>query len=202
MRTKEEILDKLLKGPSTAGALASVLRIQKSAVRRHLEELQMEGSVSSSFKRNIVGRPAKFYYISVKGRENFQTQYDALLERLLTEMEEDSIDLLENYMEKSALYFARQMRKSISGKTSVDDLRGQLQAFGFSPLIKKSGGRTEIYSYNCPLLKLAQNHQEMICLGFHTNLLGRLLNSNKVQLKKSIALGDQFCLHTSGKSSA
>ncbi|MDQ3851372.1 MAG: ArsR family transcriptional regulator, partial [Thermoproteota archaeon] len=49
-KTKELILNLLLGGSKTAGEIANKLKIQKSAIRTHLESLQKEQSVRSYFK--------------------------------------------------------------------------------------------------------------------------------------------------------
>ena len=48
--TRQVILNLLLDGPKTAGQIADKLKIQKSAVRSHLETLRAERSIRSYFR--------------------------------------------------------------------------------------------------------------------------------------------------------
>jgi DNA-binding CsgD family transcriptional regulator len=53
--TKHRILELLLVGPKSAGEVADILHIQKSAARVHLESLQAEQNVKSRFKIERLG---------------------------------------------------------------------------------------------------------------------------------------------------
>jgi predicted ArsR family transcriptional regulator len=58
--TKSMILNLLLDSSKTAGEIADKLEIQKSAVRIHLESLQLEQVVRSYFRIERLGRPKKY----------------------------------------------------------------------------------------------------------------------------------------------
>ncbi|MDQ3807568.1 MAG: ArsR family transcriptional regulator, partial [Thermoproteota archaeon] len=81
--TKERILELLLGGSKGVGEIAERLRIQKSAVRVHLESLQSLGAVRSKFKIEKMGRPKKVYELAEKGRELFPRKYDLFLNLVL-----------------------------------------------------------------------------------------------------------------------
>ena len=85
--TKELILNLLLGGSKTAGEIADKLKIQKSAIRTHLESLQTEQSVRSYFKIERLGRPRKVYELTESGRELFPRKYDWILSLILKEIE-------------------------------------------------------------------------------------------------------------------
>ncbi|HKH85098.1 MAG TPA: ArsR family transcriptional regulator, partial [Nitrososphaera sp.] len=85
--TKDLILNLLLGGSKTAGEIADKLKIQKSAIRTHLESLQTEQSVRSYFKIERLGRPRKVYELTESGRELFPRKYDWILSLILKEIE-------------------------------------------------------------------------------------------------------------------
>jgi DeoR family transcriptional regulator, suf operon transcriptional repressor len=85
--TKEVILNLLLEGSKTAGEIAGELKIQKSAIRTHLESLQAEQSVRSYFKIEGLGRPRKVYELTERGRELFPRKYDLILSLILQKIE-------------------------------------------------------------------------------------------------------------------
>jgi DeoR family transcriptional regulator, suf operon transcriptional repressor len=69
--TKKIILNLLLDGSKTAGEIADKLKIQKSAIRSHLELLRAEQAIRSYFKVEGPGRPKNVYEITESGRELF-----------------------------------------------------------------------------------------------------------------------------------
>src|SRR5919197_5962326 len=85
--TKTTILNLLLEGSKTAGEIADKLKIQKSAIRSHLESLQVEQSVRSYFKIEGLGRPRKVYELTESGRELFPRKYDLILSLIRQESE-------------------------------------------------------------------------------------------------------------------
>jgi DeoR family transcriptional regulator, suf operon transcriptional repressor len=85
--TKTTILNLLLEGSKTAGEIADKLKIQKSAIRTHLESLQAEQSVRSYFKIEGLGRPRKIYELTESGRELFPRKYELVLSLVLQKIE-------------------------------------------------------------------------------------------------------------------
>ncbi|HKG89804.1 MAG TPA: ArsR family transcriptional regulator, partial [Nitrososphaeraceae archaeon] len=85
--TKMAILNLLLEGSKTAGEIADKLKIQKSAVRGHLELLRAEQAIRSYFRVQGLGRPSKVYEITESGRELFPRKYDLILSLILQSIE-------------------------------------------------------------------------------------------------------------------
>src|ERR671912_17371 len=83
MDTKRMILIMLHDGPISIGEIANRLKIQKSAIRTHLESLRAEQTIKSYFKMEGLGRPKKIYEITDKGRELFPRKYDLILSLIL-----------------------------------------------------------------------------------------------------------------------
>jgi DeoR family transcriptional regulator, suf operon transcriptional repressor len=81
--TKKIILNLLLDGSKTAGEIADKLKIQKSAIRTHLESLRAEQAIRSYFKVEGPGRPKNVYEITESGRELFPRKYDLILSLIL-----------------------------------------------------------------------------------------------------------------------
>lgn len=61
------------------------LKIQKSAIRAHLESLRAEQAIRSYFK--VEGRPRKIYELTESGRELIPRKYDLLLSLILQGIE-------------------------------------------------------------------------------------------------------------------
>ncbi|HEX5976582.1 MAG TPA: ArsR family transcriptional regulator [Nitrososphaeraceae archaeon] len=203
--TKELILNLLLEGSKTAGEIAGKLKIQKSAIRTHLESLQAEESVRSYFKIERLGRPRKVYELTESGRELFPRKYDLILSLILqkiesTEGHEYMKKIIESIADNIAHDIDEKIKKSSSSlEESVRILNSVSNELGFmSSFYKEDEDENSTYSIvsrNCIVHKIAIRHQDAICHGFHDRIIEKSLDGKinaKVQLKECIALGDKY----------
>ena len=208
--TKELILNLLLEGSKTAGEIADKLKIQKSAIRTHLESLQTEQSVKSYFKIERLGRPRKVYELTESGRELFfPRRYDLVLSLVLQEIEstkghEYMKKIVESIADNMSQDIREKIKKSSSSlEESIRILNSASNELGFmSSLYKEEddddNNTYSIVSNNCIVHKAAIRHQDAICHGFHDRLIQKSLDGKmgaKVQLKECIALGDKHSRH-------
>ena len=208
--TKELILNLLLGGSKTAGEIADKLKIQKSAIRTHLESLQTEQSVKSYFKIERLGRPRKVYELTESGRELFfPRRYNLILSLVLQEIEstkghEYMKKMMESIADNVAYDIREKIKKSSSSlEESIRILNSASNELGFmSSLYKEEddddNNTYSIVSNNCIVHKAAIRHQDAICHGFHDRLIQKSLDGKmgaKVQLKECIALGDKHSRH-------
>lgn len=207
--TKELILNLLLEGSKTAGEIADKLKIQKSAIRTHLESLQAEQSVISYFKIERLGRPRKVYELTESGRELFPRKYDLILSLILqkiesTEGHEYMKKIVESIADNMAHDIHDKIKKSSSSlEESVRILNSVSNEMGFMSSFYKeddnnSSSTYSIVSRNCIVHKIAIEHQDAICHGFHDRLIQKSLDGKinaKVELKECIALGDKYSRH-------
>ena len=207
--TKDLILNLLLGGSKTAGEIADKLKIQKSAIRTHLESLQAEQSVISYFKIERLGRPRKVYELTESGRELFPRKYDLILSLILqkiesTEGHEYMKKIVESIADNMAHGIHDKIKKSSSSlEESVRILNSVSNEMGFMSSFYKeddnnSSSTYSIVSRNCIVHKIAIEHQDAICHGFHDRLIQKSLDGKinaKVELKECIALGDKYSRH-------
>ncbi len=217
--TKELILNLLLEGSKTAGEIADKLKIQKSAIRTHLESLQTEQSVKSYFKIERLGRPRKVYELTESGRELFfPRRYDLVLSLVLQEIEstkghEYMKKIVESIADNVAYDIREKIKKSSSSlEESIRILNSASNELGFMSSLYKEEDEADddnnngssnsttysIISHNCIVHKAAIKHQDAICHGFHDRLIQKSLDGKinaKVQLKECIALGDKYSRH-------
>ena len=207
--TKDLILNLLLGGSKTAGEIADKLKIQKSAIRTHLESLQTEQSVRSYFKIERLGRPRKVYELTESGRELFPRKYDWILSLILKEIEsteghEYMKKIIESIADNIAHDIDEKIKKSSSSlEESVRILNSVSNEMGFMSSFYKeddnnSSSTYSIVSRNCIVHKIAIEHQDAICHGFHDRLIQKSLDGKinaKVELKECIALGDKYSRH-------
>src|ERR671925_181099 len=209
--TKQLILNLLLEGSKTAGEIADKLKIQKSAIRSHLESLQAEQSVKSYFKIEGLGRPRKVYELTESGRELFPRKYDLILSLILQEIEstkghEYMKKIIKSIADNMAHDIHEKIKKSSSSlEESIRILNSISNELGFMSSFYKeeeddddNSSTYSIISRNCIVHKIATKHQDVICHGFHDRIIQKSLDgklNTKVQLKECIALGDKYSRH-------
>jgi DeoR family suf operon transcriptional repressor len=205
--TKEKILELLLDGPKSSVEIADRLKIQKSAIRSHLESLQSEKAVNSHFKLNTerMGRPRRVYELTQLGRELFTRKYEEILSLVLKKIGETTgQDELRKIVESIADEIAEDLKHKIQRNGNFEEkmrLLNQLSdEMGFiSSLRKDEDGSFYITNKNCILHKIALKNQDIICHSLHDRIIKKSLegeNSDvKVELKDCIALGSNFSTH-------
>ena len=205
--TKEKILEMLLDGPKSSMEIADRLKIQKSAIRSHLESLQSEKAVTSHFKLNIerMGRPRRVYELTEGGRELFTRKYEEILSLVLKKISEtNGQEELRKIVESIADEIAEDLKHKIQRNDNFEEkiriLNQLTDEMGFiSSLRKDEDGSFYITSKNCILHKIALKNQDIICHSLHDRIIKKSLDGEnsdvKVELKDCIALGSNFSTH-------
>ncbi|MDP8906635.1 MAG: ArsR family transcriptional regulator [Thermoproteota archaeon] len=205
--TKWTILNLLLDGSKTAGEIADKLKIQKSAIRNHLESLRAEQAIRSYFKAECLGRPTKVYEITESGREMFPRKYDLLLSLVLQIIEaKEGHEYTKKIITSVADNIAQDIQDKIGdSSTSLEEslrtLNSASNEMGFMSSFYKEeedGSTYSIVSRNCIAHKVAFSNQDAVCHGFHGRIIQKALEgkiSPEVQLKECIALGDNYSRH-------
>jgi DeoR family transcriptional regulator, suf operon transcriptional repressor len=207
--TKKAILNLLLEGSKTAGEIANTLKMQKTAIRGHLESLRAEQAIRSYFEAKGPGRPKKVYEITESGRELFPRKYDLILSLILQSIEtaeghEYTKKIMRSVADNIAQDIQNRIKNSSAGlEESVSILNSASNEMGFmSSLYKEDDNTYSIISRNCIIHKVALSNQDVICHGFHDRLIQKALEGKmnpKVHLKECIALGDNYSRHVISK---
>ena len=113
--TKEDILQYLLKHPqATAQSLAEALGISPQAIRRHLKDLETEGSIEYRKVQIGMGRPQYLYHLSKQGRDRFPNRYNefavSFLDTLVETVGEQQVgEVLRKQWERKAEEYRQQV---------------------------------------------------------------------------------------------
>ena len=215
--TKRKIMELLLDRPRSAAEIAENLEIQKSAARVHLESLQAEYVVKSSFKSERLGRPRKVYELNEHGRELFPRKYELVLNHVLKKIaEQEGGERAREIIESVADVWAKDIRDRIEKNGSSGDLKGSLKVLnsvsnelGFASALSEGAdelaagrnsdaGTYSILSKNCILHRVAMENQDAICHGLHDMIIRNSLEGKSnvnVELKECMALGNAYCRH-------
>ncbi len=199
--SKTRILGLLASGGKPATELAAALRIQVSAARKHLESLERIGIVSQDFRIVGVGRPKKFYNLTERGKELFPRSYDTILSAVLGKLvQQEGEAYAESVMGEIAKDFTATMNGTESGSKHTGHVVKGLNRLGFQSTIQvDSSDNFRVTSRNCPLLKTASKHQDLVCKGLHETLLSQTLGGGHVDRTSWILSGDSHCEHVVSK---
>jgi DeoR family transcriptional regulator, suf operon transcriptional repressor len=196
-RTKSKILDELRAGDQSARDMAAYLQVQVSAARKHLERLKELGLVAERFVREGPGRPRKLYGLTETGRELFPRRYDAILNAVLAHIARDRGSEYAEYLLRNVASDAvKDMKLSgTRGRARLNRLIASLNELGFEATAQTRESARTITSRNCPILRVAQAHREVVCRGFHAELIQRAIGAATVRRGKWIVDGDPVCTH-------
>ena len=196
--TRTRIVKQLSQGPRTAVQLAASLGIQVSAARKHLERLRAMGIAVPRFEKAGPGRPKKLYRLTDDGRELFPRHYDAVLNALVTEIARDQGEpAAERTLHRVAKGFAvSAVQEPGHDRAHLRKLAEGLGELGFEPTLTEHEGTCTITSNNCPILRTARLHRELICAGLHAEIVRAGTGVSQVQRGKWIVDGDPVCTHT------
>ena len=190
-------------GPSTAGDLASRLRLTAAAVRRHLDHLQQDGAVEPAEQRahgsRGRGRPARLFRLTETGRDRFDQQYDDLAAQALR-------FLAETQGEEAVLAFARRRVAFIErdyarvaaedpALTPAEALARVFTDEGYAASVRPLSIAAEhppeqLCQQHCPVAHVAHEFPQL-CEA-ETEAIGRVLGTH-VQRLATIAHGDGVC---------
>lgn len=196
--TRTRIVKELTQGPRTAVQLSASLRIQVSAARKHLERLRSVGLVEVRFERAGPGRPKKFYRLTDDGQELFPRHYDTVLNALVAQIVRDQGEpAAERTLHRVAKGFAASaVPEPGADRTHLRRLEDGLKELGFEPTLAEHGQECTITSHNCPILRTARMHRELVCTGLHAEILRAATGAPGVHRGKWIVNGDPVCTHT------
>ncbi len=191
----------LEQGPCTAAALGERLGLTPAAIRRHLDAMQLDGSLVAveprpARGRRGRGRPAKLFALSDSGHAAMGTGYDAMATAALRYLGETGgagavasfararvADLESRYGQQLA---------EAPAATRPQALAEVLSADGYAATTRPSpaGGGTQICQHHCPVQHVAEQFPEFC--DAETAAFGRLLGTH-VQRLATIAHGDGVC---------
>ncbi|MET0820692.1 MAG: metalloregulator ArsR/SmtB family transcription factor [Aeromicrobium sp.] len=194
-RVSQTILEN---GPATAAELAEQLGLTPAAVRRHLDQLIVEGVVEARDQRITGqrgrGRPAKVFVITDAGRDGFEHAYDKLAVGALRYLADTGGDA-------AVMDFARHRLVDLESRyrplLELADpaqrpavLAEALTADGFAASVSTTPAGAQICQHHCPVAHVAEEFPQM-CEA-EAEMFARLLGSH-VQRLATIAHGDGVC---------
>lgn len=193
---QERLLSMLRPGPLDAQGMADRLRVDPSAIRRHLATLEAMGLVTS---RDVVhgrGRPRKVYELTPAGQEQGPRNYPLLLAMLMRKVSErhGRRELLRQ-LESIARDLAGPASKAESARVRLDLLLAEYRRLGFEAEVQKESGEAILVQRNCPFLATAKDDPEAMCVHLDEGIMREALPGHRVTLLDSMAKGAPLCRH-------
>jgi predicted ArsR family transcriptional regulator len=200
-RTRDRVAQLLLEsGPATAVTLAARLRLTPAAVRRHLDAMVAEGTVTEGPARAIRGRtrgrgrPARVFTLSPVGRSAFPHAYDDIATAALRFLAESGgAQAVTAFAERTIGALEGRYRPVVDSAAPgqrVEALAEALSADGYAASAESAGSGVQLCQHHCPVQQVAQQFPQL-CEA-ETAVFGRLLGSH-VQRLATLAHGDGVC---------
>ena len=190
--------------------LASIMKISRMAVHKHLTILQKRGLVESMEARGHVGRPRMVYQLTSQSKTVFPKSYSAIathaLDFIERNMGKEAIEkvLRERQSELFDQYYKRlnnlDFDKRVKELAKIRDEEGYMaeskkitskgNSSNNSANASEQTGKHVLLEYNCPIIHIAEKHWEACSV--ETELFEKLLDA-KIETTHRAAKGDLIC---------
>jgi predicted ArsR family transcriptional regulator len=188
----------LQNGPSTAADLARLLDLTPAAVRRHLDHLVEEGTVSAAEQRVYGtrgrGRPARVFKLTESGRDGLDHQYDDLaVDALRFLAETQGEDAVVAFARRRVAFIERDYAEVSTARpdlTPAEALAEVLTQGGYAAGVRQIPIGDQLCQQHCPVAHVATEFPQL-CEA-ETEAIGKVLGRH-VQRLATIAHGDGVC---------
>lgn len=193
--TRQRVVHLILhNGPQTAKMLAESLSLTPAAVRRHLNALIEDGTLTSREERIYGprgrGRPSQVFVLTDAGRAEFQHDYDKLALMALKRLGAEQLEGLAQERVAVIEQHFHAARESDPDRPAIDLLIDALGVENYAAGLRPVRSGDQIVQFHCPVADVAAEYP--ILCEIETELFGRLLGSH-VQRLATIAHGDGVC---------
>jgi DeoR family suf operon transcriptional repressor len=180
--------------PVTAKELSAVFGVSANAVRRHLKELELDGSVVYVREQRGVGAPAYVYRLTSRGEALFPHRYEEALQELLQHIEERA-----GRGEVSRMFADQFTARAKRLKTELADQPVEVRLQRLVRMLSEDGymaewdtkdGALRLAEHNCAIRAVAERYPE-VCAAerrFLTEVL-----SAQVERRTHITEGSNAC---------
>lgn len=203
--TRKSIMINLLSKDTNSVDLAKKIGINESAIRRHLETLEKEGLVYSTFERHKRGRPKKIFFLTAYGKTFFPRKNKTFLSLLVQNiMQRYGKEEMETLMSLIARDFVDLLvTKEIKGNLSsrLEQLIQLLNDYGFFASLSKRGNKYIIEYHNCVFGDLVPQFGVYLCK-IDENVVKKFAGDVNIKWLKRIAKGDKKCVQVILQSEA
>jgi predicted ArsR family transcriptional regulator len=188
-------------GPVTAAGLSARLGLTPAAVRRHLDNLLVDGMVEVRDTRPCGsrgrGRPARLFAMTDAGRSAFEHAYDDLAASALRYLAQVAgPEAVTSFARQQISELERRYRPVVEAATPDERVTALAQALSADGYAASAGGAPaaaggeQLCQHHCPVAHVAAEYPQL-CEA-ETEAFSRLLGT-PVQRLATIAHGDGIC---------
>jgi predicted ArsR family transcriptional regulator len=197
--TRERVRALLLAlGPSTAATLSEELGLSPAAVRKHLDALLADGTVTTREPRTSGlrgrGRPARLYALTDAGHATGPSSYDDVAVGALRYLAEVAgTGAVEAFAQQRVADLEQRHAAALAAvprEQRPAALASALSADGYAATTTEHGTGVQLCQHHCPVQHVAAEFPQLC--DAETAALGRLLDVH-VQRLATIAHGDGVC---------
>ncbi len=183
--------------PITAKELSVAFEVSTNAIRRHLKELELEGSIHYGREQRGMGAPAYVYRLTPRGEALFPNRYEEALKSLLQNIEdragrgEISRLFLEQFRERTERLKTELADQPVEAR--LQRLVRMLSEEGYMAEWNSRGGDIRLAEHNCAIRGVAEKYPE-VCAAerrFLTEVLAA-----QVERRTHITEGSNACEYT------
>ncbi len=189
--TRERVRALLLElGPSTTATLGERLGLTQAAIRRHLDALLAEGSVTTrEARRRVVtrGRPARLYALTDAGHEAGPSTYDDLAVAALRFMAPEQ---LQAFADERRVELEHRYAHVSTAADKPAALAEAMSADGYAAGVSAQGFGVQLCQHHCPVQHVASEFPQLC--DAETAAISKVLDVH-VQRLATIAHGDGVC---------
>jgi predicted ArsR family transcriptional regulator len=189
--TRERVLALLLElGPSTAATLGERLGLTQPGIRRHLDALLAEGSVTTrEARRRVVtrGRPARLYALTDAGHAAGPSGYDDLAVAALRFMSPEQV---QGFADARKADLETRYAHVATAEDRPAALAEAMSADGYAAGVSAQGFGVQLCQHHCPVQHVAAEFPQLC--DAETAAISTLLDVH-VQRLATIAHGDGVC---------
>ncbi|HUR13448.1 MAG TPA: transcriptional regulator [Mycobacteriales bacterium] len=189
--TRERVLALLLElGPSTAATLGERLGLTQPGIRRHLDALLADGSVTTrEARRRVVtrGRPARLYALTDAGHAAGPSGYDDLAVAALRFMAPEQVQAFADTRQSE---LEARYAQVATAEDRPAALAEAMSADGYAAGVSAQGFGVQLCQHHCPVRHVAAEFPQLC--DAETAAISTLLDVH-VQRLATIAHGDGVC---------
>ncbi len=200
---KASVLDALCREEKSMDELSELLRINKNAVKEHMDYLERRGYVKSFFRHSARGRPRKFFELTERGYELFPKKYGMFASLMVEALEEElGPEKVNDLLDKVAVKILRNSTGDLEGGAEIgrEDKLKRLDSFvttlnrlGYYARLEVSDNVARIIRNNCVFYEVAKHHSGKICGILESDIIKKSTNS-EFSIVEKFTEGSKKCV--------
>ncbi len=203
-KVKGNIITELSYSERSMDDLSHLLKINKNAVKEHMESLELKGYVKSFFRGGGAGRPRKFYELTEKGMNLLPKKYVSFASMLVEEIESEfgrnKVNEILGKVADKIVSESGWTKADGSVKLSREDKISKLNDFvstlnklGYYAKLEVTDDVVRIIRHNCIFYELAKNNSKIICSSLGSEIIKNSINQ-KFDIKERFSDGNNKCV--------